>query len=243
MRNGQNKRMRGRNRKSHNPLTRVYESNGPDVKIRGTASHIAEKYMQLARDAQASGDPVAAENYFQHAEHYFRVIASAQEQLRPNQPFFRADGTAADGRDDLYDEGEDEGYGAPQPGAAEQPTFGTRDPQPILPRDAQFYPAREPAPYGRSSAPGAASNGQDEGLDRLPSFVTGGAATPAPTQPQAPQGGNGSNGNGNGADGAGTGDRFPLHRRRRRHRTPRGEAASAAGEEGMPTSGDGPSEQ
>ena len=50
MRNGQNKRMRGRNRKSHNPLTRVYESNGPDVKIRGTASHIAEKYVQLARD-------------------------------------------------------------------------------------------------------------------------------------------------------------------------------------------------
>ena len=62
MRNGQ-KRMRGRgnHRKSQNPLTRVYESNGPDVKIRGTASHIAEKYIQLARDAQGSGDPVAAE--------------------------------------------------------------------------------------------------------------------------------------------------------------------------------------
>ena len=64
MRNGQNKRMRGRNRKGHNPLTRVFESNGPDVKIRGTASHVAEKYVQLARDAQSSGDPVAAENYF-----------------------------------------------------------------------------------------------------------------------------------------------------------------------------------
>ena len=69
MRNGQNKRMRGRNRKSLNPLTRVYESNGPDVKIRGTASHIAEKYVQLARDAQSSGDPISAENYLQHAEH------------------------------------------------------------------------------------------------------------------------------------------------------------------------------
>ena len=57
MRNGQ-KRMRGRgnHRKSQNPLTRVYESNGPDVKIRGTASHIAEKYIQLARDAQRIGD-------------------------------------------------------------------------------------------------------------------------------------------------------------------------------------------
>jgi len=74
--------MRGRNRKSHNPLTRVYESNGPDVKIRGTASHIAEKYIQLARDSQTSGDPVSAENYNQHAEHYLRLIAAAQEQFR-----------------------------------------------------------------------------------------------------------------------------------------------------------------
>ena len=72
--------MRGRNRpKGPNPLTRSYESNGPDVKIRGTAQHIADKYAQLARDAQSSGDPVAAENYFQHAEHYYRMIAAAQE--------------------------------------------------------------------------------------------------------------------------------------------------------------------
>ena len=92
MRNGQNKRMRGRNRKSQNPMTRVFESNGPDVKIRGTPSHIAEKYLQLARDAQTSGDPVAAENYFQHAEHYFRLIAAAQEQFRQSNPqFYRGD--------------------------------------------------------------------------------------------------------------------------------------------------------
>src|SRR5256712_13854831 len=88
MRNGQNKRMRGRNqpRKSHNPMARVYQSNGPDVKIRGNPSHIAEKYVQLARDAQSSGDPVAAENYYQHAEHYFRLIAAAQEQFRQSNP-------------------------------------------------------------------------------------------------------------------------------------------------------------
>jgi hypothetical protein len=73
--------MRGRpnnNRRGPNPLTRSYESNGPDVKIRGNAHHIAEKYLQLARDAHTSGDPVAAENYLQHAEHYFRLIATAQ---------------------------------------------------------------------------------------------------------------------------------------------------------------------
>ncbi|WP_244395959.1 DUF4167 domain-containing protein [Beijerinckia indica] len=73
--------MRGRpnNRKGPNPLTRSYESNGPDVKIRGTAHHIGEKYLQLARDAQSAGDPVMAESYLQHAEHYFRLIAAAQQ--------------------------------------------------------------------------------------------------------------------------------------------------------------------
>ncbi len=83
MRPGQNnKRMRGNrpsnNRRGPNPLTRSYESNGPEVKIRGNAHHIAEKYLQLARDSHTSGDPVAAENYLQHAEHYFRLIAAAQ---------------------------------------------------------------------------------------------------------------------------------------------------------------------
>src|SRR3712207_5806489 len=89
MRNGK-QRMRGRGHrgKSQNPLTRVYESNGPDVKIRGTASHIAEKYIQLARDSQSSGDPIAAENYYQHAEHYFRLIAAAQEQFRQQNPYY-----------------------------------------------------------------------------------------------------------------------------------------------------------
>jgi hypothetical protein len=81
MRQGQqNRRGRGRGRKPQNPLARNYESNGPDVKIRGTASHIAEKYMSLARDALASGDMVTAESYLQHAEHYNRIIMAAQTQ-------------------------------------------------------------------------------------------------------------------------------------------------------------------
>ena len=65
-------------REANNPLTRVYESHGPDVRIRGTARHIAEKYLQLARDAHTVGNLVAAENYSQHAEHYYRLIAAAQ---------------------------------------------------------------------------------------------------------------------------------------------------------------------
>ena len=60
---------------------RSFESAGPDVKIRGTPSHIAEKYVALARDALSSGDPVLAENYLQHAEHYNRIILSYREQM------------------------------------------------------------------------------------------------------------------------------------------------------------------
>lgn len=70
------------NRKGSNPLTRSYDSSGPDIKVRGTAQHIAEKYATLARDAQSSGDRVMAENYLQHAEHYNRIIASAQAQMQ-----------------------------------------------------------------------------------------------------------------------------------------------------------------
>ncbi len=87
----QNRRGRGRSnnnggRKMQNPLSRNYDSNGPDVKIRGTAAHIAEKYSALARDAQSSGDTVAAENLFQHAEHYNRIIMSAQQAQQESQP-------------------------------------------------------------------------------------------------------------------------------------------------------------
>lgn len=87
--------MRGRNRRGPNPLTRSYESNGPDVKVRGTAQHVAEKYTQLARDAHVSGDPVMAESYLQHAEHYYRLIAAAHQAQLALQ-----NGTADENDDD-----------------------------------------------------------------------------------------------------------------------------------------------
>jgi hypothetical protein len=59
---------------------RTYDSNGPEVKIRGSASHVYEKYLQLARDANSSGDRVMAENYLQHAEHYYRIVAATAAQ-------------------------------------------------------------------------------------------------------------------------------------------------------------------
>jgi hypothetical protein len=212
MRNGQNKRMRGRNRKGQNPLTRIYESNGPDVRIRGTASHVAEKYIQLARDAQASGDPVAAENYFQHAEHYFRMIAAAQEQFRPAQPYFRQDGEP---REEHFEAFADEQPNAP----ADGPAFGGREPQPYQSRD---YPGREGQPFAareqhyvaRSTSPPHPPRAEQSGdTERLPAFITGNGppsqAFQGYGQPQ------------NGFEGQP--DRFPLHRRRRRRHGPRGE--------------------
>jgi hypothetical protein len=87
MRQGQHKnRSRGRGRRQGSPVNRVFESNGPDVKVRGNAQHVAEKYLQLARDAQSSGDSVMAENYYQHAEHYLRIVAAAQSFAQQNGP-------------------------------------------------------------------------------------------------------------------------------------------------------------
>jgi hypothetical protein len=59
---------------------RTYDSSGPEIKIRGSASHVYEKYLQLARDANSSGDRIMAENYLQHAEHYYRIMAAAAAQ-------------------------------------------------------------------------------------------------------------------------------------------------------------------
>jgi hypothetical protein len=122
----QNRRGRGRNNNNrkggghhHNPLARSFESNGPDVKIRGTPAHIAEKYMTLARDAQSSGDPVLAENYLQHAEHYSRIIMAYREQVNPAGEGMNGHGQRmpGEGADDF---GEDDGNeaaddGFPQP--------------------------------------------------------------------------------------------------------------------------------
>jgi len=104
--NRQRSRGRGnnnnRNNNNRNNLNRSMESNGPDVRIRGTASHIAEKYQQLARDAQSSGDSVAAESYWQHAEHYNRLIAVAQaaqaQQREEQQARQAAEGESSDER-------------------------------------------------------------------------------------------------------------------------------------------------
>lgn len=84
---------RGRNQRRRqggsNP-NRALDSNGPDVRIRGTANQIYDKYTALARDASSAGDRIKAESYLQHAEHYFRVIRA--QQPPPQQQSTDADG-------------------------------------------------------------------------------------------------------------------------------------------------------
>jgi len=237
MRNGQNKqRMRNRNnnnnnnRRGQNPMTRVYESNGPDIKIRGTASHIAEKYLQLARDARSSGDPVAAENYYQHAEHYFRLIAAAQEQFRQNQQQPRSGEEVIS--DDSEDDGENYSSFGQEPGFVPQPQQhsqpyqrdrdGQRDNQQPYQRDRdnqqprehrpqpQYQPQPQPQPQHQPQ-PVIADSGN---VDRLPSFITG-------PQPQI-------NAGAGGFEGGGGGERYPRRRRRPHGPRPDREAAPAA---------------
>ncbi len=84
--NQNQKRSRGRGgRRPTNMLNRSMDSNGPDVKVRGTPSHIHDKYITLARDANSAGDRIAAENYLQHAEHYHRLMAAAQAAVQARQ--------------------------------------------------------------------------------------------------------------------------------------------------------------
>ena len=183
MRPGQNKRMRGRNnRKGPNPLTRTYESNGPDVKIRGTAQHVAEKYLQLARDAQSSGDPVMAESYLQHAEHYFRLIASAQlAQAQAQMGYVRAPGEPdMEEMDDDDDMGglpdrfaspperfsqppQQQGYGGQQQPYG-QPSFGGQQPQ-----QQPMAPPNQPQPFiDRPAFGGERQHGQPYQGERQP---------------------------------------------------------------------------
>jgi len=99
MKRGRNQRRRqggGGGGGGMNP-NRALDSNGPDVRIRGTANQIYEKYQALARDASSSGDRVKAENYLQHAEHYFRLIRAMQPAQPPPGTEQPAEGGEFDG--------------------------------------------------------------------------------------------------------------------------------------------------
>lgn len=111
------KRSRGRGRRPQQSHNRAFDSTGPDVKIRGTAAHVYEKYLQLARDAGSAGDRVMAENYLQHAEHYYRILMAQGPQQ--GQPGY--------GQGQQQPNGNGNGDGRP-PGSGEQPGYGQQVP-------------------------------------------------------------------------------------------------------------------
>jgi len=132
----------GGGKPQHN-ANRAFDSNGPDsVKVRGAAQHIYEKYQQLARDAGSAGDRVLAENYLQHAEHYFRVLRAMQPQ-RPVGEIIGRDQFAS-GYDIDFEE---------EPGAADEggePAELEASPEPR--RDDRPY-QRDDRPYQRDDRP------------------------------------------------------------------------------------------
>ena len=120
-RNGRN----GGKRSYGSGHNRSYESNGPDVKVRGTANQIFDKYVALARDATATGDRIAAEGYFQHAEHYYRVYTGALEANEARQAQAQAQNqrNPDNGQDNSQQEGSpNSGNGADRDEPATPPT-------------------------------------------------------------------------------------------------------------------------
>jgi hypothetical protein len=135
------KRSRGRGRRpqgnshnhgggGHHNHNRSFDSAGPDIKIRGTAASVYEKYLQMARDAGSAGDRVMQENYLQHAEHYYRILMAqggqlaAQQQQQGQQPYQGQ--PQPNGNGDGRPQGQGEGQQPPTP-AGSAPSFSLAD--------------------------------------------------------------------------------------------------------------------
>ena len=99
MRHNAKRSTRGKPQKKSNRM-KVYDSNGPDARIRGTAWQVTEKYETLAKDAETSGNYVLAENYRQHAEHYQRIINSFADETPVSADGNKAVPSADDDMDD-----------------------------------------------------------------------------------------------------------------------------------------------
>ena len=185
MRQGQNpKRSRGRSGGGRRNVSRRhqnFDSNGPSIRIRGNAHQVYEKYLQLARDAHTAGDRIAAENMYQHAEHYFRLVNI--EDGDSNQPRQnRGDGNDSRSSDRQYS-GNDDQDNDDSSDSNEETTQEAASPR--QPRDDSRGNGRQNAPDSDDETKVARRPA------RRPRRTT---ARPA----EAAE--NGNNGNGNGAD-------------------------------------------
>ncbi len=128
-----------RNRSVGNITNRVFESSGPEGKVRGTPAQIIEKYNQLARDAQLANDWVAAENFRQHAEHYTRLLSEAQREIEA-----RREQQEAQQRERQQNRNQREGRRAGGEGQGGQPGGAAQPSDPLAVADAD--PAQSPQP-------------------------------------------------------------------------------------------------
>ncbi len=122
------------------PLNRnhVFDSSGPDLRIRGTAQQLFEKYLQLGRDATGSGDRVMAESYFQYAEHYFRILNAINQASQQNggqngqqyqAPQNQYNGHRRHEREDQEEQPAAVNGQQPQPGFGDQPSLDATTPE------------------------------------------------------------------------------------------------------------------
>ncbi len=173
-----------RQRSLGNIVNRVFDSSGPESKVRGTPQQIIDKYLMLARDAQLSNDRVAEQAFLQHAEHYTRMLGEAQREMAREQEARQLQGGGNGNGNGHYQGGEREGgsrerYESRQPRTEEtdqQPDFAPLgaverdDDGPGLVETPEMYHAPQPAAF--------------EG--HMPGFLTGGAAeTEAPAASEA----------------------------------------------------------
>ena len=170
-----------RNRSVGNVVNRVFDSSGPEGKVRGTPQQIIEKYNQLARDAQLSNDRVAAENFQQHAEHYLRLLGEAQrEQDARREQQERENRERQAERDrERQERQEDASYTAGFSAAAheeEQPDVSS---MPIVDDDAGLAPPFQPDQSSEAQAPKPARRPHAPRKPRAPK--------PAPTVDAAPE--------------------------------------------------------
>lgn len=179
-RNGRHK-SRG-NKPSGNILNRVYESAGPEGKVRGTAQQIIDKYLVLARDAQTSGDRVIAENFLQHAEHYIRLVNAAMPPQTDDRRFQGYAGARDESEDGTDEAGDQPAYQTGRNGHA----GGQNDD----PRDASGHGGAEPARHAPPSGGGALETidtTEDGDADPVPTPETGKAVSQSPeTEPDRP---------------------------------------------------------
>jgi hypothetical protein len=185
-----------RNRSVGNIVNRVFDSSGPEGKVRGTPQQIIEKYNQLARDAQLSGDRVATENFQQHAEHYLRMLGEAQKEQDA-----RREEQERQNRDRQADRDRDRGdrpQGGRDGGAARDDTdSGAQET-----RQAQPDPSRSAQPDVIDSG-----NEGESGLVETPESQDKPAPQKRPRKPRAkkpakPEGGDGQAQDGEAKDGS-----------------------------------------